>query len=197
MDSATGVAFPQFLEVQDHIWGYGLMFSGLFIAYSIWKYGWSRYRVWQEENDITGFSMRDYLDNGVSSFRDDFINTGDNDWWIGRWWDYIMYLGFPLMFSVLMISYFVDLLVNVHDPLEPLQSTRDIHHLPFLGNNRDPLHRIEQVRTSQQDGPNRQGKPLTMAPLRALGRLRAGAKAALQERTGGRRGAHRHSPRRG
>ena len=110
MDSATGVAFPQFLEVQDHIWGYGLMFSGLFIAYSIWKYGWSRYRVWQEENDITGFSLRDYLDNGVSSFRDDFINTGDNDWWIGRWWDYIMYLGFPLMFSVLMISYFVDLL---------------------------------------------------------------------------------------
>merc|ERR1739841_501128 len=27
MDTATGVAFPQFLEVQDHIWGYGLMFS--------------------------------------------------------------------------------------------------------------------------------------------------------------------------
>jgi NSS family neurotransmitter:Na+ symporter len=119
MDSATGVAFPQFLEVQDHIWGYGLMFSGLFIAYSIWKYGWSRYKVWQAENDISDFSIRDYLDNGVSSFRDDFINTGDNDWWIGRWWDYIMYLGFPLMFAVLMISYFVDLLVNVHDPWNP------------------------------------------------------------------------------
>jgi len=95
------------------------MFSGLFIAYSIWKYGWSRYRAWQDENEITGFSLRDYLDNGVSSFRDDFINTGDNDWWIGRWWDYIMYLGFPLMFSVLMISYFFDLLVNVHDPWNP------------------------------------------------------------------------------
>ena len=119
MDSATGVAFPQFLEVQDHIWGYGLMFSGLFIAYSIWKYGWSRYKAWQAENDISDFSIRDYLDNGVSSFRDDFINTGDNDWWIGRWWDYIMYLGFPLMFAVLMISYFVDLLVNVHDPWNP------------------------------------------------------------------------------
>ncbi|SVB00897.1 uncharacterized protein METZ01_LOCUS153751 [marine metagenome] len=119
MDSATGVAFPQFLEVQDHIWGYGLMFSGLFIAYSIWNYGWSRYKAWQAENDISDFSIRDYLDNGVSSFRDDFINTGDNDWWIGRWWDYIMYLGFPLMFAVLMISYFVDLLVNVHDPWNP------------------------------------------------------------------------------
>ena len=119
VDDATGVAFPQFLEVQDHIWGYGLMFSGLFIAYSIWKYGWNRYRVWQEENDISGFSLQDYLDNGVSSFRDDFINTGDNDWWIGKWWDYIMYLGFPLMFSVLILSYFADMLANVDNPWDP------------------------------------------------------------------------------
>ena len=119
VDDSTGVAFPQFLEVQDHIWGYGLMFSGLFIAYSIWKYGWNRYRAWQEENDISGFSIRDYLDNGVSSFRDDFINTGDNDWWIGKWWDYIMYLGFPLMFSVLILSYFADMLTNVDNPWDP------------------------------------------------------------------------------
>ena len=119
VDDSTGVAFPQFLEVQDHIWGYGLMFSGLFIAYSIWKYGWNRYRAWQEENDITGFSLQDYLDNGVSSFRDDFINTGDNDWWIGKWWDYIMYLGFPLMFSVLILSYFADMLANVDNPWDP------------------------------------------------------------------------------
>ena len=119
VDDSTGVAFPQFLEVQDHIWGYGLMFSGLFIAYSIWKYGWNRYRAWQEENDLSGFSIRDYLDNGVSSFRDDFINTGDNDWWIGKWWDYIMYLGFPLMFSVLILSYFADMLANVDNPWDP------------------------------------------------------------------------------
>ena len=119
VDPDTGVAFPQFLEVQDHIWGYGLMFSGLFIAYSIWKYGWNRYRVWQTENDITGFSFRDYLDNGVSSFRDDFINTGDNDWWIGKWWDYIMYLGFPVMFGVLILSYFSDLILNVSNPWDP------------------------------------------------------------------------------
>ena len=119
VDDSTGVVFPQFLEVQDHIWGYGLMFSGLFIAYSIWKYGWNRYRVWQEENDIEGFDFRDYLDHGVSSFRDDFINTGDNDWWIGKWWDYIMYLGFPLMFSVLILSYFGDMLINVENPWDP------------------------------------------------------------------------------
>ena len=119
VDPDTGVAFPQFLEVQDHIWGYGLMFSGLFIAYSIWKYGWNRYRVWKDENDITGFNFRDYLDNGVSSFRDDFINTGDNDWWIGKWWDYIMYLGFPIMFGVLILSYFSDLILNVSNPWDP------------------------------------------------------------------------------
>ncbi|HJM66382.1 MAG TPA: sodium-dependent transporter [Candidatus Thalassarchaeaceae archaeon] len=119
MDESTGVSFPQFLEVQDHIWGYGLMFSGLFIAYSIWKYGWNRYKVWQDENDIEGFHFQDYLDHGVSSFRDDFINTGDNDWWIGKWWDYIMYLGFPIMFTVLMGSYFIDLLLNVDSPWDP------------------------------------------------------------------------------
>ena len=119
VDGSTGVAFPQFLEVQDHIWGYGLMFSGLFIAYSIWKYGWSRYKSWQNDNDVDGFDVGDYVENGVSAFRDDFVNTGDNDWWIGRWWDAIMYIGFPAMFAVLMLSYFGDLLANVHDPWNP------------------------------------------------------------------------------
>jgi NSS family neurotransmitter:Na+ symporter len=119
VDESTGVAFPQFLEVQDHIWGYGLMFSGLFIAYSIWKYGWSRYKSWQQENDVEDFDMGDYMENGVSAFRDDFVNTGDNDWWIGRWWDAIMYIGFPAMFAVLLLSYFGDLLLNVDDPCNP------------------------------------------------------------------------------
>ena len=41
---SSGVAFPEFLEVQDHIWGYGLMFSGLFIVLSIWKYGYLRWK---------------------------------------------------------------------------------------------------------------------------------------------------------
>ncbi len=133
VDPDTGVAFPQFLEVQDHIWGYGLMFSGLFIAYSIWKYGWNRYKAWQIKNDITGFSLRDYLDNGVSSFRDDFINTGDNDWWIGKWWDYIMYLGFPVMFGVLILSYFSDIILNVNDPWNPTNADGIMIILLFWG----------------------------------------------------------------
>jgi hypothetical protein len=30
-----------------------------------------------------------------------------------------MYLGFPIMFGVLMLSYFSDLILNVHDPWNP------------------------------------------------------------------------------
>ncbi len=75
---SEGVAFPAFLEVQDHIWGFGLMFSGLFIAFSIWKYGWSQWRrkvaAGESEEGLSG-----YLQDGVSAFRDEFINTGNDD----------------------------------------------------------------------------------------------------------------------
>mgnify|MGYP001195980153 FL=1 len=118
---AEGVAFPEFLEVQDHIWGYGLMFSGLFIAFSIWKYGYLKWRAAVEEGTAApGFNG--YLGIGVSAFRDDFINTGDNDLWIGRWWDLLIYLAFPFLFMVLMVSYFGDMIANtenVWDPTNP------------------------------------------------------------------------------
>jgi NSS family neurotransmitter:Na+ symporter len=118
---AEGVAFPEFLEVQDHIWGYGLMFSGLFIAFSIWKYGFLKWRAAVEDGSAApGF--KGYLGVGVSAFRDDFINTGDNDLWIGRWWDLLIYLAFPFLFIVLMVSYFGDMIANtdnVWDPTNP------------------------------------------------------------------------------
>ncbi len=115
---ADGIAFPQFLEVQDHIWGYGLMFSGLFIAFSIWRYGYQRWRESVDAGDgQPGFSG--YLKQGVPAFREDFINTGDNDIWVGRWWDVIMYIAFPVLFTVLMLSYFIDLINNVEDPWNP------------------------------------------------------------------------------
>ena len=118
---AEGVAFPEFLEVQDHIWGYGLMFSGLFIAFSIWKYGYLKWRAAVEDGTAApGFNG--YLGIGVSAFRDDFINTGDNDLWIGRWWDLLIYLAFPFLFTVLMVSYFGDMIANtenVWDPTNP------------------------------------------------------------------------------
>ena len=116
-----GTAFPQFLEVQDHIWGYGLMFSGLFIAFTIWKYGYQKWRSQVAAGEAAP-GLQGYLGIGVSAFRDDFINTGDNDIWIGRWWDILMYLAFPFLFSVLIISYFGDMLANtpnVWDPSNP------------------------------------------------------------------------------
>jgi NSS family neurotransmitter:Na+ symporter len=116
-----GTAFPQFLEVQDHIWGYGLMFSGLFIAFTIWKYGYIKWRAQVEAGEAAA-GLSGYLGVGVSAFRDDFINTGDNDIWIGRWWDILMYLAFPILFTVLIASYFGDMIANtknVWDPSNP------------------------------------------------------------------------------
>ena len=64
---ATGVAFPQFLEVQDHIWGYGLMFSGLFIAITIWKFGYQTWRRNVEEGTAEP-GLAGYLSVGVPAF---------------------------------------------------------------------------------------------------------------------------------
>ena len=115
---AEGVAFPEFLEVQDHIWGYGLMFSGLFIAFTIWKYGFLKWRdAVQAGNAEPG--LKGYLTMGVPAFRDDFINTGDNDLWIGRWWDALIYIAFPILFFVLMASYFGDMIANTENVWDP------------------------------------------------------------------------------
>jgi len=115
---SSGVAFPEFLEVQDHIWGYGLMFSGLFIAFSIWKYGYLKWKSQVEEGTAApGFAG--YLGIGVSAFRDDFINTGDNDLEVGRWWDILIYIAFPILFAVLMISYFADMIANTENVWDP------------------------------------------------------------------------------
>ena len=123
MDS-EGVAFPEFLEVQDHIWGYGLMFSGLFIAFSIWKYGWTKWRGMVEEGTAKG-GVAGFFKHGMSGFRDDYINTGDNDIWVPRAWDFIMYFAFPILFIVLIVSYFGDLITGydpwyaAFDPFDP------------------------------------------------------------------------------
>mgnify|MGYP001470696993 FL=1 len=117
LDSA-GVAFPEFLEVQDHIWGYGLMFSGLFIAYTIWQYG---YKKWQAdvEQGLAEPGFKGYLTTGVPAFRNDFINTGDNDMYVNRIWDILIYIAFPFLFIVLMGSYFGDMIANTDDVWNP------------------------------------------------------------------------------
>jgi NSS family neurotransmitter:Na+ symporter len=117
LDSA-GVAFPEFLEVQDHIWGYGLMFSGLFIAYTIWQYG---YKKWQAdvEQGLAEPGFKGYLTTGVPAFRNDFINTGDNDMHVNRIWDILIYIAFPVLFIILMGSYFGDMIANTDDVWNP------------------------------------------------------------------------------
>ena len=117
LDSA-GVAFPEFLEVQDHIWGYGLMFSGLFIAYTIWQYG---YKKWQAdvEQGLAEPGFRGYLTTGVPAFRNDFINTGDNDLYVNRIWDILIYIAFPVLFIILMGSYFGDMIATTDDVWNP------------------------------------------------------------------------------
>ncbi|MCS5533022.1 MAG: sodium-dependent transporter [Candidatus Poseidoniaceae archaeon] len=117
LDSA-GVAFPEFLEVQDHIWGYGLMFSGLFIAYTIWQYG---YKKWQAdvEQGLAEPGFKGYLTTGVPAFRNDFINTGDNDMYVNRIWDILIYIAFPVLFIILMASYFGDMIANTDDVWNP------------------------------------------------------------------------------
>jgi len=111
---STGVAFPQFLEVQDHIWGYGLMFSGLFIAITIWKFGFQTWRKNVAEGTADP-GLAGYLSVGVPAFREEFINTGDNDIHIGKWWDMSLYIFFPIGFTVLIVSYFADMIRNTPD----------------------------------------------------------------------------------
>ncbi|MFL2966608.1 MAG: hypothetical protein ACJZ5D_02810 [Candidatus Thalassarchaeaceae archaeon] len=94
------------------------MFSGLFIAFTIWKYGYQKWRAHVEAGEAAP-GLRGYLGVGVSAFRDDFINTGDNDIWIGRWWDILMYLAFPFLFTILIVSYFGDMIMNTENVWDP------------------------------------------------------------------------------
>lgn len=73
-------AEPVFLANQDFVWGLGLIVAGLFVAFAVWKYG-------------------------ASKFRKELINTGFNDINIGRWWDFVITILFPLQFGALMVWY--------------------------------------------------------------------------------------------
>jgi NSS family neurotransmitter:Na+ symporter len=93
------LAVPAFLDMQDHIWGLGLILSGLFVAIAIWKYGEDR------------ISVHSWW-NSPDRFRKDFINTRWNDLYIGRWWSYIIRIAFPIQAIVLFIWYFAQTLYS-------------------------------------------------------------------------------------
>ncbi|UCG70216.1 MAG: sodium-dependent transporter [Thermoplasmata archaeon] len=78
----VGDGDPAYLTNQDHVWSFGLIVSGLFVFFAVWKYG-------------------------INHFRETLVNTEWNDLYIGRWWVYIMYL-FPLQFIFLMLWFFSD-----------------------------------------------------------------------------------------
>jgi len=89
----NGMATPAFLDLQDHVWGLGLILSGLFVAIAIWKYGEDRltFDSWMKSPD---------------KFRKELINTRWNDMYIGRWWSFVIRFLFPIQGIVLFIWYF-------------------------------------------------------------------------------------------
>jgi NSS family neurotransmitter:Na+ symporter len=74
---------PAFLQNQDHVWSFGLIVSGLFVAFSVYRYG-------------------------VPRFRERLINTEWNDLYIGKWWEYVIIFLFPIQFFVLMMWFFYE-----------------------------------------------------------------------------------------
>jgi NSS family neurotransmitter:Na+ symporter len=88
---------PIFLTNQDFVWSLGLIVSGLFVVFAIWKYG-------------------------VSDFRKNIINTGYNDIHIGWWWDVVIVILFPLQFAVFVLWYIYQSLQSADwwNPLQPI-----------------------------------------------------------------------------
>ncbi len=95
----NGMATPAFLDMQDHVWGLGLILSGLFVAVAIWKYGEDRLSIhsWWHSPD---------------KFRADVINTRWNDIYIGRWWSLVIKFLFPIQALVLFAWYFAQTLYS-------------------------------------------------------------------------------------
>jgi NSS family neurotransmitter:Na+ symporter len=91
--SGGSIAVPAFLDMQDHVWGLGLILSGLFVAVAVWKYGEDRlsFHSWRYSPD---------------KFRMELVNTRWNDAYIGRWWSYVIKYLFPIQGIVLFIWYF-------------------------------------------------------------------------------------------
>ncbi len=82
--SIAGSPTPVVLDNQDAVWGLALIVSGLFVAFAVWNYG-------------------------VSRFREELVNTKWSDIYIGKWWEYVILILFPLQFLVLISWYIVDM----------------------------------------------------------------------------------------
>ncbi|MEA3485513.1 MAG: sodium-dependent transporter [Candidatus Aerophobetes bacterium] len=76
-----GTPLPVFLENQDFVWGMGLIVSGAFIYYLIYKYG-------------------------IEKFRVRFVNGRFSDQYIGKWYTYLFKYIIPLELA-LLVGWFV------------------------------------------------------------------------------------------
>jgi NSS family neurotransmitter:Na+ symporter len=77
----NGTSMPVFLDNQDFVWGLGLVLSGAFIYFLIWKYG-------------------------ITRFRKNFINSSYADIRIGKWFDILFKYVVPVELAV-MSGWFV------------------------------------------------------------------------------------------
>ena len=102
------------------------MFSGLFIAITIWKFG---YQTWKECRGRTGTRASRLFSVGVPAFREEFINTGDNDIHVGKWWDMSPYFLLN-RFHNLIVSYFADMIRNT--PMFVIEQSIRIDNHPGL-----------------------------------------------------------------
>ncbi len=91
--TVNGVAVPAFLDMQDHVWGLGLILSGVFVSIAVWKYGEDK------------LSFKSWM-NSPEKFRKELINTRWNDIYIGRWWTFVIKYLFPIQGIALFIWYF-------------------------------------------------------------------------------------------
>lgn len=73
-----GTPMPVFLDNQDFVWGLGLVVSGSFIYFLVWKYG-------------------------ITRFRKNFINSKHADMKIGRWFDIIFKFVIPIELVVMSV----------------------------------------------------------------------------------------------
>lgn len=78
----SGHQVPVFLDHQDFVWGMGLLVSGGFIYYLVYKYG-------------------------ITRFRRNVINSKYSDLKIGKWFDYLFKYVIPIELSLLVIWYVV------------------------------------------------------------------------------------------
>ena len=72
----------QFLANQDWVWGVGLILSGAFLSFTVWKYG-------------------------IDKFRKEFINGSGSDVKIGKWYNYIIGFFIPVQVVILILWWLI------------------------------------------------------------------------------------------